>query len=81
MLAATLDPAATRPDLRCTVHLGAMEILLILGLALLFFGPTRLPALGQSLGSAVRSFKKGISGEPEEPEKQLPPSQNVPPQV
>lgn len=81
MLPPTLVPAAARPDSRCTVHLGAMEIFLILGLALLFFGPTRLPALGQSLGSAVRSFKKGIAGEADEPEKQLPPSQNVPPQA
>lgn len=54
------------------MHLGAMEILLILGLALLFFGPTRLPALGQSLGSAVRSFKKGINGMEDEPAKELP---------
>lgn len=54
------------------MHLGAMEILLILGLALLFFGPTRLPALGQSLGSAVRSFKKGINGLEEDVNKPLP---------
>ena len=69
------------------MHLGAMEILLILGLALLFFGPTRLPALGQSLGSAVRSFKRGINGQEEEDaSKQLPPApassqQNPPPQA
>ena len=74
------------------MHLGAMEILLILGLALLFFGPTRLPALGQSLGSAVRSFKRGINGledEEPKPQQQLPqasasqPStqQNQPPQA
>ena len=49
-----------------------MEILLILGLALLFFGPTRLPALGQSLGSAVRSFKRGINGLEDDQAKQLP---------
>jgi len=65
-----------------------MEIILILGLALLFFGPTRLPALGQSLGSAVRSFKRGINGQEDDTTKQLPqatattPSQqNQPPQA
>ena len=68
------------------MHLGAMEILLILGLALLFFGPTRLPALGQSLGSAVRSFKRGINGLEDDTNKQLPPQasssqQNPPPQA
>jgi sec-independent protein translocase protein TatA len=44
------------------MHLGTMEILLILALALLFFGPARLPGLGNSLGSAVRGFKRGING-------------------
>ncbi|MBS2028892.1 MAG: twin-arginine translocase TatA/TatE family subunit [Deltaproteobacteria bacterium] len=63
-----------------------MEIVLILGLALLFFGPTRLPALGQSLGSAVRSFKRGINGQEDDTTKQLPQAsassqQNPPPQA
>lgn len=36
--------------------------ILILGLiALIFFGPSRLPALGQSLGKAIRGFKEGLS--------------------
>jgi sec-independent protein translocase protein TatA len=41
--------------------LGAGEILVILVLALLFFGPSKLPQLGSSLGEALRSFKKGLS--------------------
>ena len=57
-----------------------MEILLVLGLALLFFGPTRLPALGQSLGSAVRSFKRGINGQEDEAAKPLPAAQQAPSQ-
>lgn len=36
--------------------------MLILALILLiFFGPSRLPALGQSLGKAIRGFKEGIN--------------------
>ncbi|MEK6628453.1 MAG: twin-arginine translocase TatA/TatE family subunit [Bdellovibrionota bacterium] len=36
--------------------------ILILGvIALIFFGPSRLPALGQSLGKAIRGFKDGLS--------------------
>ena len=36
--------------------------LLILTLILLiFFGPSRLPALGQSLGKAIRGFKEGMN--------------------
>ncbi|MBI3184865.1 MAG: twin-arginine translocase TatA/TatE family subunit [Myxococcales bacterium] len=39
------------------------EILLILAALLLLFGATRLPALGSSLGQAIRNFKKGFSTE------------------
>lgn len=36
--------------------------LLILSLILLiFFGPSRLPALGQSIGKAIRGFKQGLN--------------------
>lgn len=42
------------------------EILLILFALMLLFGTTRLPQLGQSLGSAIRNFKKGFAGDVEE---------------
>ena len=38
--------------------LGAPEIVIILVLALLVFGPSRLPEMGRSLGRTVREFKK-----------------------
>ena len=38
--------------------LGMGELLLILAIALLVFGPTKLPQLASGLGKAVRSFKK-----------------------
>jgi sec-independent protein translocase protein TatA len=38
--------------------LGMTEILLIGGIALLFFGPSRLPSLGQALGKTISNFKK-----------------------
>lgn len=39
-------------------NLGMMEILLI-GIALLiFFGPSKLPQLGKSLGQGIQEFKK-----------------------
>ena len=37
---------------------GTPEILLVLVIALLLFGPTKLPELGKSLGRAIREFKK-----------------------
>ena len=57
------------------MHLGWLEILLIVGVLLLFFGPTRLPGLGRSLGSALRGFKRSLSGpdEPEDKKPSLPP--------
>lgn len=47
------------------MSLGPMELVLILGIALLLFGPSRLPGLGKSLGDAIRGFKKGMEGEEE----------------
>jgi len=41
-----------------------MHLLLILVIALVVFGPGKLPELGSSLGKAIRDFKKAI-GEPE----------------
>ncbi len=45
--------------------LGPMELVLIFGIALLLFGPSRLPGLGRSVGDAIRGFKKGMEGEEE----------------
>ena len=57
------------------MRLGFGEILVILALALLFFGPSKLPQLGNSLGQAIRGFKKGLSADPEEEKTQkLPPT-------
>jgi sec-independent protein translocase protein TatA len=41
------------------------EIVVILVLVLIFFGPSKLPQLGESLGKAIRGFKQA-SSEPEE---------------
>jgi TatA/E family protein of Tat protein translocase len=37
------------------------HILLLSIIVLIFFGPSRLPALGQSIGKAIRGFKQGLS--------------------
>ena len=39
-----------------------MHLLLILGIALLFFGPSRLPELGKGLGSSIRGFREALNG-------------------
>jgi len=38
------------------------EILLVLALALLIFGPQRLPEMGRSLGKGLREFKDSVTG-------------------
>lgn len=44
------------------MNIGWTEILLLLGLGLLLFGPSRLPNLGKSMGEAIRGFKKALDG-------------------
>jgi sec-independent protein translocase protein TatA len=58
------------------MRLGFGEILVVLVLALLFFGPSKLPQLGSSLGEAIRGFKKGVAGigeDDKQPADKLPP--------
>lgn len=57
------------------MSLGPMELALLLGIALLVFGPSRLPGLGKSLGDAIRGFKKGMEGVDEEPKVRKPSEQ------
>lgn len=42
--------------------IGPMELIVVLIVALLIFGPKKLPELGKSLGSGMRSFKDSVSG-------------------
>jgi len=42
-----------------------LHLLMILGIALLVFGPARLPELGKGLGEAIRGFKAGLQAEPQ----------------
>ena len=42
--------------------IGLPEILIILVIVLVIFGPKRLPDLGRSLGSGMREFKDSITG-------------------
>lgn len=44
-------------------NVGPMEIILVLIVALIVFGPKKLPELGKSLGKGINEFKGSISGE------------------
>jgi len=43
-----------------------MHLLVLLGIALLVFGPKKLPELGKGLGDGIRIFKSSIRGNEEE---------------
>jgi sec-independent protein translocase protein TatA len=47
-------------------NIGGWEIAIIVILALLIFGPKKLPELGSSLGKSIRGFKKGLKDNKEE---------------
>jgi sec-independent protein translocase protein TatA len=42
--------------------LGVPELMVILVIALVVFGPSKLPQIGSGLGKAIRDFKKGVTG-------------------
>jgi sec-independent protein translocase protein TatA len=60
--------------------IGIWEILILLLVVLLVFGPKRLPEMGRSLGRGMREFKDSISGKDDDEAvhhrlaKELPPA-------
>lgn len=59
-------------------NIGPLELAIVLVIALVIFGPKRLPDLGRSLGSGMREFKDSITGksddekQPEDEKRELP---------
>ena len=46
--------------------IGPLEIIVVLVIVLVIFGPKRLPGLGRSLGTGMREFKDSVTGKDEE---------------
>ena len=44
-------------------NIGPLEIIVVLIIALIVFGPKRLPELGNSLGKGIREFKDSVTGD------------------
>ena len=44
-------------------QIGPLEIILVIVVLLVIFGPKRLPSLGKSLGTGMREFKDSITGD------------------
>ena len=41
---------------------GPLELIIVLVIVLVIFGPKRLPSLGRQLGSGMREFKDSVTG-------------------
>jgi len=61
MLAATCLPAIGLP--------GPWEMMILLLIVVLLFGPGKLKGLGPALGSSIRGFKDAMNSDPEESEQ------------
>ena len=53
------------------LNIGPTELILILGVALVIFGPGKLPELGQTLGKTIREFKSAVNNIDEDIKKDL----------
>jgi sec-independent protein translocase protein TatA len=51
-------------------QIGPLEIVLVLVIVLVIFGPKRLPGLGKQLGTGLREFKESVTGEKREDDDQ-----------
>jgi sec-independent protein translocase protein TatA len=59
-------------------EIGIAGLVVILIVALLVFGPKRLPEIGRSLGKGMREFKDSITGKDETSELPAPPADDAP---
>ena len=62
-------------------NIGPMEIMIVLVIALVVFGPKRLPELGKSVGKGIREFKGSVTGEHDDSEDKTPLAVDQPPVV
>lgn len=51
-------------------NIGPLEIVVVLIIALIVFGPKRLPELGRSLGRGIREFRGSLGGNDDDDEQE-----------
>ena len=49
---------------------GSTELLIILAVALLLFGPSKLPKLGRAIGESINNFRRGMRSSDENEEEE-----------
>ncbi|MGA9393479.1 MAG: twin-arginine translocase TatA/TatE family subunit [Candidatus Sulfotelmatobacter sp.] len=55
-----------------------MHLLIVAGIALLVFGPKKLPELGKGMGEGIRGFKTAMQGQGKEEPAALPATKTTP---
>lgn len=53
-------------------NIGPLEIIVVLVIVLIIFGPKRLPDLGRSLGRGMREFKDSVTGKDSDDDEDRP---------
>jgi sec-independent protein translocase protein TatA len=51
-------------------NVGPLELVVVLIIALVIFGPKRLPELGRSMGKGIREFRGSIAGKDDDDEEE-----------
>jgi sec-independent protein translocase protein TatA len=52
-------------------NVGPVELILVLAIALIVLGPSKLPDAGRAIGRGVREFKDAVSGDSDDAPDQL----------
>jgi sec-independent protein translocase protein TatA len=59
-------------------NIGPLEIIIVLVVVLIIFGPKRLPELGRSMGRGMREFKDSVTGKDDDKKPEITAAQQQP---
>jgi sec-independent protein translocase protein TatA len=59
-------------------NIGPIEIIVVLLILLVIFGPKRIPELGRSVGQGMRNFKESVTGRERDEPRQIEAEQGAP---